>query len=196
MERSILFLPGWGLDKRIFQCIDPDINREDFKIPVTIIGHSFGGFLGYRFSLLYPWLVDRLILIGVRIMYKKKEIDTMRRNLIKNKEITLYSFYKSSFYNEDEFLIFKKNFLLHYLKKEKEKLLLQLDLLEKMKIEPCDLKKIDDVILIHGKEDKIAPAVEAINLAKKANKRLFLLDNIGHVPFLNKGFLEWIKKIL
>ncbi|MEW6482624.1 MAG: alpha/beta hydrolase [bacterium] len=204
-KKDALLIPGWALDYKILEKLPLRYNllfpsSYDFeeeilsflKKKVLIFGHSLGGFLGFSFAIKHPELTEKLILVGIRKGYKKREIEVMRRNLIENKEACLYSFYKNSF-NKDEFLKFKKKFLPYYLKMDKEILLEGLEILLKIKIESKLLKKIENCIIVAGGNDKIAPIDSAIFISKKSKKELVLMDELFHIPFLNRDFLEWIK---
>ncbi|MEW6104702.1 MAG: alpha/beta hydrolase [bacterium] len=204
-KKDCLLIPGWGLDYKILEELPLRYNlifpsSYDFeeevlsflKKKVLIFGHSLGGFLGANFAVKHPELTEKLILVGIRKGYKKEEIEPLKENLIKNKEACLYSFYKSSF-NNDEFLKFKKKFLPYYLKMDIKILLEGLEILSSLKIESKLLKKIEHCIIVAGMNDKIAPISSAISLCEKSKKELILMDNLSHIPFLNKDFLKWIK---
>lgn len=206
-KKDALLIPGWGLDYKIFEelplkynfIIPKNLNFEEeallfIKKRVLVLGHSLGGFLGLNFAIKYPELIERLIIVGIRKKYGEKEIELMRKNLTKNKEATLYSFYKECF-NESEFLKFKNLYLPHYLKMNKKALLEGLQLLSNMEIKSTSLKKMKNVYIVHGTNDMITPLDEAVSLCEKAKKGLVLI-NSGHIPFLNKNFLEWIANIV
>jgi len=203
-KRDALLIPGWALDYKILEnmaleynfIIPETYNLEREILPfikgkILILGHSLGGFLGFDFACKHPKIVKKLILVGIRKKYRKEEIFLMRKALIKDKEATLYSFYRECF-NRDEFLKFKNSFLSYYLKMDEGFLLDGLGLLLKIKIEAKLLKRIENVTIIHSKNDRIAPLNEAAYLCEKGNIGLVLM-NFSHIPFLNKGFLEWIK---
>jgi pimeloyl-ACP methyl ester carboxylesterase len=116
----------------------------------------------------------------------------MKNYILKNKAACLYSFYKNCFCKDEKnnYRWFKNTLLKNYLNNmSTQKLTRSLDYLGKVEIHARDIKKIKNIRLVHGKEDKIAPIDEAAELANALPQARFIcFDRAGHLPFLNKDF--------
>lgn len=212
MKEKIFLLPGWATDSRVFS-INNNIKRENFFLidytlrnfeeqiiqnikesdeKIIIIGWSMGAFLGYDFSLAHPELVSKLVLVSSRKQYKKDELKLIKEYIKKGKEGFLYKFYLSFFTkNEQEQLrLFRDKLLKEYIKKFDEKTLLEgLDYLFNAKLEIEKLEKTNEVIFIHGEDDKVAPLDEVKEMHNKlCNSKLFVIKESGHAPFVSLNF--------
>lgn len=215
-EDSMVLIPGWATDHRIFEGLDL---RYNYLIPVefspfgfeqsllealernhiervSLLGWSLGGFLAAEFASKYPGLIDELILVSIRRRYREEELSEIEQNLKKNKKATLYKFYLQSFSKKDEIRWFKDNLFRYYHEKfDLEFLLKGLDYLRRAEVRPELLNKIRDIKIIHGGRDSIAPVEEARTIKKRLTKSRFLcLERAGHIPFLSEDFARWINK--
>jgi len=213
-EKSLVLIPGWASDYRIFSTLDlrfnyllaADCSLDDFdeKLSkavseyglkkISLLGWSLGGFLAVDFSLKYKKLIDELILVSIRKSYNPDKISEIKFLLKKSKKAYLYSFYRDCFYKKEDLIWFKDNLLKSYYQElDLNRLLRGLDYLEKVDLKPEDLSSFDKLHIIHGKLDKIAPIDDAIDIKDKLAKIKFTcLGNTGHVPFLNKDFKDWL----
>jgi pimeloyl-ACP methyl ester carboxylesterase len=205
-EKTLLLIPGWATDYRIFSHLNLDYNyllptdtcvlsikdKLNEKIiekgikSISILGFSLGGFVACNLVSNLKCRVDTLILFGVKSKYKSEEIDRIKSLLKKNRSAYLYSFYRDCFYAEREYLLFKRNLLKEYLKNMQTWPLLEgLDFITRNTIELRPIKNIN-IIIFHSRQDRIVPLSEAILLTLSAPKtRFIVLDNVGHIPFFS-----------
>ncbi|MCM8787342.1 MAG: alpha/beta hydrolase [Candidatus Omnitrophica bacterium] len=205
-DKAIVLIYGWATDYRIFSTLNLKYNyifpikfspfgfvellldflyENNFK-KITILGWSLGGFVAAEFASKFSNIVSKLILISIQERYELSDLERIKVYIIKNKEAYLYKFYHNCFFDKKSVSFFKKTLLKDYLKEFSSKSLCEgLDYLKVAKINPKDLDKIDDIIIIHGKQDRIVSYQRALSVSKILNKsRFFLLDNTGHIPFL------------
>lgn len=206
-EKTLLLVPGWASDVRIFSRLDLKYNyllvtkirpscftedagqalEERALEKVSLFGHSLGGFLAKDFLLAFPRKVDELFLSGIRKRYVREEIAGVAERVKKNKAAFLRRFYADCFAEEDkEWLWFKENLLKAYLEEMRlEGLLEGLDYLSNVSLEPKDLQGAKKLIIYHGAEDKIAPLKEASEIAKGVpHARFIVVPNAGHMVFI------------
>jgi pimeloyl-ACP methyl ester carboxylesterase len=210
-DKTILLIPGWGLDYRIFDSLELKYNYlvalfvwpEDFVSKVkneienlgikeiSILGHSMGGFLGVDFALMYPQKLDELVCVGIRKRYSEKDMAPVRVNLRKNAAAFIYKMYDQSFSSSERDLLswFKANLLKRYIKELDSKALnAGLDYLLKSEIRPEGLENIK-LRFIHGEDDAIAPISEALDIASHLpNARFDKVKGGGHMLLLRKDF--------
>ncbi|MFH0731556.1 MAG: malonyl-ACP O-methyltransferase BioC [Candidatus Omnitrophota bacterium] len=204
-ESTMVFVPGWATDYRIFDSLKQDCNclipesfhPFDFKERLlnalkknsierlSLFGFSLGGFVAAEFAFEFPKLVDELVLVGIRKRYDPLAIETIKQKLLKNKNAFLYTFYSQCFYNKDAFSFFKKNLLKIYCDcMELDYLLETLEYLKNSRITSQMLKAIKSVKIMHGEFDAIAPIEEARDIARSLNNAEFAcLQNEGHIPY-------------
>jgi len=208
-KKDILaFIPGWALDYRIFSNLNLNFNyifpkklhffnfkKELFNFleykkikKVSLFGYSLGGFLAVDFALSYKEKLEKLILVSIRKKYKKEELEEIEVLLKKNKKAFLYKFYRNLFYSNLNFLRYKELFKYYIDNLGLEYLIDGLSYLKvaELFIEP--LRKLNNIKFIHGKNDKIAPILEVINIKKNLkNAELIIYKNTGHLVFLEKN---------
>ncbi len=211
---TIALIPGWASDHRIFSSLDlrynyllaVDFSPFDFEEGllgavrryglgrISILGHSMGGFAASEFTPRHPDLVDTLFLVSVRKRYPAGGLAEIRKHLRKSKRGYLYKFYRACFSDEEEMAWFKENLLRKYCKElDLNRLLDTLDYLEESEIRPESLRGIGRLTIIHGRHDRIAPLDEAADIKSGLpGARFICLDGAGHMPFLKKGFSEFI----
>ena len=207
---SIILIPGWATDHRIFEPLDLKFNylvlvdfspfnftenlsrfmKKNQIEKISLFGFSLGGFAAAEFAYKYPDLIDELILVSIRKGYNAKEISEIKNLLKRNKEAYLCKFYEQCFYREEQMRWFKGNLLKIYCEQmDLDHLLKALDYLENAKIKPELLNSIKNIKIIHGECDSIAPVQEAIDISKSLKHAKFIsIKNAGHIPFLEKDF--------
>lgn len=214
-SRTLLLIPGWAADPRIFATLELKYNYlfpqqicaksfthslsdalEKNKLKkISILGYSLGGFLALEFAKKHLDEVDELFLVSIRKSYSLQELQGVRERIIKNKAAFLNRFYGDWFNEEDEGQSwFKKNLLKEYISEMRLKDLLEgLDYLASVCVEPGDLSLVKPVVVFHGTKDKIAPFKEVETLvAGSLSARFVPLEQAGHMPFFNREFHEKI----
>jgi pimeloyl-ACP methyl ester carboxylesterase len=150
-----------------------------------LLGHSFGGRVALKFSILYPEKVKKLILVNSAGI--KTEFTLRQKVLFKIAQIGNAIFSEKIFerFKNRASNVFYKIFRIRdYAKakgvmKETMKIILSEDFLP-------ELPKIDkETIIIWGKEDKILPLKYAFIFKENIkNSKLEVLPGIGHSPHL------------
>ncbi|MFH1678101.1 MAG: alpha/beta hydrolase [Candidatus Omnitrophota bacterium] len=213
-QRSIVLIPGWATDYRIFNSLDIEFNyliplvfspftfyrsllsalEENQLQKVSLFGWSLGGFLAFEFAAKQADFIDELILVGIRRKYSKAEIEKVKASLRKSKKACLYKFYSQCFYDKEQKLNFKKAYLKDYCRKlELDFLIEGLDYLVNAQLPIRELEKIKKLTIIHGEFDNIAPIQEAIDIKiSLAHAKFVLIKDAGHLPFLREGFKQYI----
>ncbi|MDD5136385.1 MAG: alpha/beta hydrolase [Candidatus Omnitrophica bacterium] len=204
---TILLLPGWAADHRIFGPLGLEFNYllpsgsfiQDFEKAllenlekrslrtIAILGSSMGGFLAADFAVRHPERVKSLTLMGMRKRYEEAGIEKIKEYLKTSKAAYLYKFYHPCFSpGEGEYLsLFKKGLMKRYLKEfSTDELLEGLDYLAGARLDPDALRDVK-ARFIHGDSDKIAPIEEMAGI-----NGLTVLKGAGHFPFLRTDFRE------
>lgn len=208
---TILLIPGWATDYRIFADLDLGFNyllplkfspfdfgeglqkaMEEYKLKnISILGWSMGGFIASEFASRHPDSVDEIIFVSVRQMYDPAGIEDIKAYLRKNCRGFLYKFYESCFSESerDRFSWFKNNLLKDYVDLISADILLEgLNYLSGRQFDAGSLRG-QKVKFIHGEEDKVAPISEALKLKESFPQAEFIsLEKCGHIPFLNTNF--------
>ena len=211
---NIVLIPGWATDYRIFLKLNLNYNYVlpiqfypfDFekrllkyldKISagkVLLFGWSLGGFSATDFALKNSQRVSKLILLSIRKGYHSQELKEIELKLKRNRKAYLYRFYLECFssYDKEGLGWFKENLLKRYISEMKlEDLLCGLDYLSNAKLHLEFLASVQKLRIFHGKEDKIAPLKEAIEIKSRLPCAKFTcFSNLGHVIFLNSEFTE------
>ncbi len=186
LENSLfLDLPFHGNQNLIFEkkIIDSYIDyiEPQIKDRTNIIGWSLGASIAVKFALTYPKKVRKLILIGFSPKFKDKElghdpkiIKAFMLSLKKDFNRTVYDFRKLS--SDEEFReipLPEKNGAINILKE-----FIDLDLTD-------HLKKINhQVIIIHGRQDKVINPKASIFTHNEIKKSKLILTDANHSPFL------------
>jgi len=206
---SIVLIPGWATDYRIFNSLELAFNYlvpirlspytfeealvaalEDNNLStISLFGWSMGGFLAYEFAIRNISLVDELILVGIRWKYKKEEINEVEEALKARKKGYLNRFFSDCF-SGNHITKSNKDLLREYCRDmELDYLLNTLDYLSKTEIKPELLQQIQKITIIHGEKDRIAPISEAVEIKDAVNNaRFILVEESGHIPFLEENF--------
>ncbi len=205
---TILLMPGWAADYRIFDTVDLDFNyllpvrftpsgfedalleslKKESLGKISILGWSMGGFLAADFASKYPERVESLTLVGMRKRYEKEGIGKIINYITANKSAYLYKFYRECFEAKNEWLA---SLIKKYIKEiDPEQLIGGLDYLSKAELN-LGKSKAFKVRFIHGEDDSIAPVKGALSLkAEFPMTDLVLLKDTGHAPFLRSDFKE------
>lgn len=211
---SIVLIPGWATDYRIFNSLDLKFNylipinfspfvfekgllttlKDNNLNKISLFGWSLGGFLACDFALKHTDFIDKLILVSIRKRYRKEKIEEIKDSLKEKKKGYLYKFYAQCFYNREQFFYFRKNLLKRYCRElDLEFLINSLNYLSSAKLEPELLKKIKKITILHGEYDKIAPLQEAREVKNSLTQAKFILiKEAGHIPFLEKDFSRYV----
>jgi len=180
---------------------------------ISIIGHSFGGFLGLKFILAYPGLADKIILIGANAKFVKSEgynyglsqseVDKIRGFIRGRYPGILLVFIRWLFTEEERRQPDYKQIWNSIAKRnswpKKDALDEFLSVIEKEDLTDKLDKILQPALVICGTGDPICP-VESINYIgeKMKSSKIELLDSCGHLPFLTKAdkFNGLIRKFL
>lgn len=216
-DETTVLLPGWATDYKVFDTLDLETNylipttfspfnfKEDLLAvlkrhgldKISIAGWSMGAFAACEFISGYRDRVDGVMLIGARKRYKKEKLEEIKGALKKNKKAFLYMFYKDCFSKSEkkEYCRFRDNLSKHYIDEiSLDNLIEGLDYLSKNEIKTEDLKGTK-INLVHGKEDRIAPIKEALELKDRLPAARFTaIDDSGHMPFLKADFKNILKR--
>lgn len=209
---SIVLIPGWATDYRVFSSLSlnynyiaiKELNPLDFSGRllgalnresigrVSLFGWSLGAFLAVEFALNNSGRVDEVILLGIRDKYEPAALEGIKQKIVKNRKAYLFKFYHDCFSDcsREGWKWFKKFLLKYYLDTIRvEDLMPGLDYLSKAKIKTESLKLIKKIRIFHGLEDKIAP----VNRAREMKRLLpglgfIFIPGSGHAVFLNSAF--------
>ena len=209
-KETIVLIPGWATDYRIFESLELDFNYLiplefspfDFEEAllgalkaanvrkISLFGWSLGGFLAAAFASKHSDLVGELILVSIRKRYQPEELARIEDHLKANRIGYLYKFYQSSLPDKDEFTYFKNGLFKYYCQKlTLDYLSSTLDYFTAAVINPGSLKDIEKITIIHGEDDQIAPIGEAVEIKNGLTQAAFYsIENAGHMPFLKKDF--------
>ncbi|MGC4377417.1 alpha/beta hydrolase [Fictibacillus sp. Mic-4] len=198
-----------GVRKRVNEYIQQD-TMESF----TVIGWSLGSLAAIDIASTYPSKVRHLILLSGTSRFTMdsdyecgvhpKMVERMKRQLMRNKEKTLASFYELMFSTEER----RKGEVQRFMGEIGEKfvgddvhsLRSGLDYLIASDFR-SKLEQISSpVLLIHGEEDAICPfrASQYIEQRIKEKVTIKRLQHTGHIPFFTMPdqCLQWIKEFV
>lgn len=213
-QDTIALIPGWASDYRIFTPLKLqynyllpidfhpaefekaflDVLKEKSIRRISILGWSMGGFVAAEFASRHSGLISKLTLVSIRARYSIDDIERIKKYITRSKKAYLNKFYAECFYDRENMTWFRNRLLVDYLKGFDTGYLLDtLEYLKTANINAKLLNGIKKIKIIHGKCDKIVPLDEAISVSKKFKKVEFLpLDNVGHIPFLEKDLNDEI----
>lgn len=204
-------LPGWATDWRIFQDLSGDYDicspdnflppayhdtiirhlRSHTTSPVDLCGWSLGAYAALEIARTIPEKVRRLILVGVRPHYSRKEIQAIRMAVRRDRRRCLKRFYRECFLpaQKADYKHFRKKRLESYLDDmSRETLLAGLDYLEQQSLPPDELPECD-IMIVHGKDDVVAPVEPTRQLADRmTGVSLHILSSTGHAAFTSPQF--------
>ena len=213
-KKTLVLVPGWATDEKIFSKLDLDYNYlfcsrpepDNFGkqlldallkyslLKASILGLSMGGFLAAEFSIQNPDKINEVFLVGVRKKYPQDGIRDIEEKIKKNKKAYLYKFYEACFFGASSSVWqdFRDDLLDSYVNDmELEVLLSGLDYLSKVQLKAERLKDISVLSFFHSPEDKVAPYAEAQALYSELPRARFVtLKDSGHIPFFNPEFKD------
>ncbi|MDD4894854.1 MAG: alpha/beta hydrolase [Candidatus Omnitrophica bacterium] len=213
-DKTIVLIPGWASDYRIFNSLELNYNyllpvefypfnfAQDLKDfldresigRVSLFGWSMGGFAAADFAAKNPDRVDELILVSIQKKYVPELLEDIKLKLKQNKKAFLYKLYFNCFSREDNEGLdwFKSHLLMPYVDElSLDELLRGLDYLLAAQINPGSLAGIRKIRIFHGEDDKVASLESARQIKLELPQAEFIsLAGIGHTPFLNRQFKE------
>lgn len=211
---TLVLIPGWATDWRIFDGLELDYNyllttkldTSDFnrqllaqidqlKISkVSILGFSLGGFLAAEFATSFPEKINSLILLGVRQRYEGQLLENIKREITADRRPWLYKFYLNCFSKADQegLAWFRKNLFKEYLDQlSSDELIRGIDYLANHALPIEALALVKDISIFHGRDDMVAPVKEILEIkADLPQARFKLLADRGHLCFLDRDFRE------
>ncbi len=213
-QKTIVLLPGWASDYRIFDLLDVAFNylllnrfypltfeKSLFRTikslnlkKVSILGWSLGGFAAVQFALKYPDYLEELILIGIKMKYRSNVISGVEKYLKKNKKAYLNSFYNQCFSDKDSGKWFKDNLLKIYCEEfDLNNLIEGLYYLKEAEINPKELRGLKKIKIIHGEYDNVAAINEAGEIADQLpNCEFIAIKGGGHMPFFDEDLSKYV----
>jgi pimeloyl-ACP methyl ester carboxylesterase len=210
-DPSVVLLPGWATDGRIFDGVLPGVTAvttgplrpEGFAArlglfldrrargPVTVVGWSLGGFLAAEFARGYPDRVRRVVLVGIRREYPEGDVGTVLRSLSADPGGCLSGFYARCFYPSQipAYRRFRAGLQAVYLREMDGGALREgLAYLASARLSRETLPACP-VAIVHGEEDVVAPLAEAEGVARETGNATFHpLPGAAHAAFLADGF--------
>ena len=185
---TMLLVPGWAFDGRIFEPLDLPYNylmadsaeigsletqvlqfiETHDQTALTMLGWSQGGIALSKLAGRFPEKVSQLILVSVRQQYPQAGLREIQGLLERSRATYLKCFYKACFAGADRTIEtwFKATLLADYLETFTSTALMKgLDWLAQVRIDPEDLRRVSCVTFVHGADDTIAPIQEAESLA-------------------------------
>jgi pimeloyl-ACP methyl ester carboxylesterase len=216
--RSVVLLPGFATDHRIFERLFSDADRivpgavgasriadglaaclrKAVSGPVTVFGWSLGAFSAASFAAAHPERVSRLVLAGVRRRYDRAGLDRFRRSLESDRESCLRDFYQQCFLpaQRTAYRRFRERLLPAYLREmDAARLSEELEVLYASEIRPERIPPCP-VTFLHGAQDIVAPVAEARALAAEVpGAVLHVLPDGGHAAFLAEAFAPLVEDL-
>jgi len=210
-EPSVVLLPGWATDGRIFDGVFPGVaavttgplRPEGFiarlatfldgaaRGPVTLVGWSLGGFLAVDFARSHPDRVRRIVLVGIRRGYPEGDVEAVRRSLLDDPGSCLSGFYAQCFYpsHMSAYRRFRAGLQKAYLREMGGVALREgLSYLAGARLSGRTLPDCP-VAIVHGEKDVVAPLSEAEGVAREAGNATFHpMAGAAHAAFLAEGF--------
>jgi len=208
-DRTLLLVPGWGFDERVFEPLRLPFNYLLYTSPdmavledvvlsggygaLDMMGWSQGGVALAGLAVKYPEQVRQLILVGIRPAYPVKGLNEIKDLLTRSCQTYLTCFYKACL-DKTHLPWFKQTLQKTYLAKFKpEDLLAGLDWLAQVSLDAVALKKIRSVTVIHGVNDRVAPVQGARVLAEQLpGARYCEVSDAAHAVFLDPTFSETV----
>jgi pimeloyl-[acyl-carrier protein] methyl ester esterase len=210
-DPSLVLLPGWATDGRIFEGVLPGVTAvttgplrpEGFprrlaafldraaRGPVTVVGWSLGGFLAAEFARECPDRVRRLVLVSIRREYPEGDVAEVLRSLSADPGACLSAFYAQCFYPSQmpAYRRFRGGLQAAYLREMDGGALREgLSYLATARLSGETLPACP-VAIVHGEKDVVAPFAEAEGVARESGSATFHpLPGAAHAAFLADGF--------
>lgn len=208
---SMVLLPGWATDGRIFDGVFPGVTvvttgplrPEGFsrrlaafldrtaRAPMTVVGWSLGGFLAAEFAREYPGRVRRVVLVGIRREYPEGDLASVLRSLAADPAGCLSGFYAQCFYPSQipAYRRFRGGLQAAYLREMDGGALREgISYLASARLSRDTLPACP-VAVVHGEKDVVAPFAEAEGVAREGgNATFYAVPGAAHAAFLADGF--------
>ena len=208
---SVVLLPGWATDGRIFEGVLPGVAAvttgplrpagfprrlaafldRAARGPVTVVGWSLGGFLAAEFAREHPDRVRRVVLVGIRREYPEGDVEAVLRSLSADPDACLSGFYARCFYPSQipAYRRFRGALQPAYLREMDVGALREgLSYLGSARLSGGTLPSCP-VAIVHGGKDVVAPLAEAEGVAREGGNATFHpLPGAAHAAFLAAGF--------
>lgn len=205
-RNTILLIPGWAFDYRIFSSLDLRSNyllpveyspfdfaesllaamRKNSLKKISILGWSMGSFLAFDLLSKHQDKVDDAIFVSVRRRYEKEKIENIEASLKKNRRAFLFKFYNDCFSGDERKASdwFRRSLLKSYLNQMDLNLLLNgLDYLLGSEFDPRILSDVSSARM-HNGETKIK-IIHGINdRVARLDEALELKNDMPHVEFI------------
>jgi pimeloyl-ACP methyl ester carboxylesterase len=210
-DPSVVLLPGWATDGRIFEGVLPGVTAvttgplrpegvsrrlaafldRSARGPVTLIGWSLGGFLAAEFARECPDRVRRVVLVGIRREYPAGDVEAVLRSLSADPGGCLSGFYAQCFFPSQipAYRRFRAGLQGAYLREMDGGALREgLSYLASARLSGGTLPSCP-VAIVHGGKDVVAPPEEAEGVAREGGNATFHpLPGASHAAFLADGF--------
>jgi len=204
-DRTLLLVPGWGFDERVFKSLSLPFNYLLYTSPdmaalegavlgggygaLDMMGWSQGGVALAGLAVKHPDLVRQLILVGVRSAYPVHGLNEIKGLLERSCATYLKCYYKACL-DKGDLPWFKQTLQTDYLAQfAPDDLMAGLDWLAQVQMEWVALQKIASFTLIHGSEDQVAPVQEARVLAAQFPQAKYCeVAGAAHAVFLHPVF--------
>jgi pimeloyl-ACP methyl ester carboxylesterase len=208
-DRTLLLVPGWGFDERIFEPLSLPYNHLLYTSPdmryledavlaadcgaLDMMGWSQGGVALAGLATRHPDRVAQLILVGVRPLYPAEGLVEIKGLLLRSRATYLKCFYKACLDRVDV-PWFRQTLQEDYLARMTlEDLISGLDWLAHVGLDVKALQNLACVTLIHGAEDQVAPVQEARALAMQLPRAQYCeVTGAAHAVFLHPNFAECV----
>lgn len=209
-----VLLPGWATDHHVFNRLNIDynylilnsLNIKTFEQDLlqnlkwggaTLVGWSLGAAIGMDFMVKYPELIKKGVFLCVKEKYPAKDIEKMRKLILKDKSSYLDHFYKKCLSGQSTFDMIWFN---TYLKKYYVKYLQVNDLIEHLEYLsswslPVDAlyKNKEKILFVYGNNDAIVSSKDYNGLKSIFGASSFLeIEDQGHMPFLSNSLKDMI----
>ena len=210
-DPSVVLLPGWATDGRIFEGVLPGVAAvttgplrpvgfprrlaafldRAAPGPVAVVGWSLGGFLAAEFAREYPDRVRRVVLVGIRREYPEGDVKAVLRSLSADPGNFLSGFYARCFYPSQmsAYRRFRGGLQAAYLREmDGDTLREGLSYLAGARLSGGTLPACP-VAVVHGEDDVVASFSEAEGVARECGSATFHpLPGAAHAAFLADGF--------
>jgi pimeloyl-ACP methyl ester carboxylesterase len=208
-NRTLLLVPGWGFDDRIFERLTLpydylfytgcDMAGLEGAVlaggygAVDMLGWSQGGVALAGLAGRHPELVRQLILVGVRPAYPAEGLEEIKSLLSRSYATYLKCFYKACLDRVD-MAWFKQTLQKDYLARfTLDGLVSGLDWLAQVQLDVATLQDMASVTLVHGAADQVAPVQEAQALAAQLPQARYCeVPDAAHAVFLHPNFAECV----
>lgn len=171
------------------------VEEKDFSSFIPI-GWSLGALIALEVAFVVPEKIERIVLMsgtsrfiegeGYHAGWRRRVVERMKRQLVRNRQQTISSFINSLVYEEEK--VHEIHFVDHFRCSEEYSLLAGLDYLMSADVRFALRDITAPLLLIHGEKDTICPPSASQYIVEQTNgKALFkLFPKTGHVPFLTK----------